>query len=321
MPVPYSVDLRWRVVCLHLVHHMTFKNISKLLFISEKTVRRYLRRFWQTGEMQPQAHRNGPAGIFGDYEKLILLRIVLAHPGIFLFEIKDMLQEHFGVLVSEITILRALKSMGCTRQVIRQIPIQRSEMMRAKFMAEISVYDPSMLVWLDESGCDRRNAIRKYGYSVRGMRPVEYRIFARGVRYSAIPIMSISEIHDVFLAEGTVNGDRFKYFVQTSLLPVLQPFNTINPLSVVIMDNASIHHVQSCVDLIENDGSRVIFLPPYSPDLNPLEPVFCTVKSILKANDKIIQTCTSPRSVIAMAFSTIDQQMCINFCQHCGYIL
>ena len=255
--------------------------------------------------------------VFLATEKLFLLRIVLTHPGIFLFKIKDMLQEHFGVLVSEITILRALKSMGCTRQVIRQIPIQRSEMMRAKFMAEISVYDPSMLVWLEESGCERRNAIRKYGYSVRGMRPVEYRIFARGVRYSAI-IMSISEIHDVFLAEGTVNGDRFKYFVQTSLLPVLQSFNTINPLSVVIMDNASIHHVQSCADLTENAGSRVIFLPPYSPDLNP---VFCTVKSILKANDKIVQTCTSPRSVIAMAFSTIDQQMCINFCQHCGYIL
>ena len=127
--------------------------------------------------MQPQAHRNGPAGIFGDYEKRILLRIVLTHPRIFLFEIKDMLQEHFGVLVSEITILRALKSMGCTRQVIRQIPIQRLEMMRAKFMAEISVYDPSMLVWLDESGCDRWNTIHKYGYSVRGMRPVEYRFF------------------------------------------------------------------------------------------------------------------------------------------------
>ena len=182
MPVPYSVDLRWRVVCLHLVHHMTFKNISKLLFISEKTVRRYLRRFWQTGEMQPQAHRNG----LGDYEKLILLRIVLTHPGIFLLR----------------TILRALKSMGCTRQVICQIPIQRSEMMRAKFMAEISVYDPSMLVWLDESGCDRRNAIRKYGYSVRGMRPVEYRIFARGVRYPAIPIIQFQKYMTFFWLRG-----------------------------------------------------------------------------------------------------------------------
>ena len=55
---------------------------------------------------------------------------------------------------------------------------------------------------------------------------------------------------------------------------VLQPFNTVNPLSVVIMDSASIHDLQSCVDLIENAGSRVIVLPPYSPDLYPLEPVF-----------------------------------------------
>ena len=85
------------------------------------------------------------------------------------------------------------------------------------------------------------------------------------------------------------------------------------------MDNASIHHVQSTIDLIESVGSRVIFLPPYSPDLNPLEQVFGTVKAILKENDNVIQTCTSPRSCIAMAFSMIDQELCLKFCRYCGY--
>ena len=128
--------------------------------------------------------------------------------------------------------------------------------------------------WMrQKSGCDRRNARRKYGYSIRGMRPVEPRLLIRGVRYSAIPIMSTSGLHDIFLAMGTINGDRFRYFVRNFLHPILRPYNTINPLPVVIMDNASIHHVQSTIDLIESAGSRVVFLPPYSPDLNPLEPV------------------------------------------------
>ena len=65
-----------------------------------------------------------------------------------------------------------------------------------------------------------------------------------------------------FLAEGSINGDRFEFFIRNYLLPVLMPFNGINPLSVVIMDNASIRHVQSNVQLIESMGAKVIFLPP-----------------------------------------------------------
>ena len=66
----------------------------------------------------------------------------------------------------------------------------------------------------------------------------------RGTRYSAIPILSLNGIHDVFMAEGTMNGDRFVNFLRVCLLPNLLPFNGVNPQSVVIMDNASIHHVE-----------------------------------------------------------------------------
>ena len=61
-------------------------------------------------------------------------------------------------------------------------------------------------------------------------------------------------------------------------VPVLMPFNGISQLSVVILDNASIHHIQSNVQLIESTGAKVLFLLPYSPDLNPFEPVFGEVK-------------------------------------------
>ena len=85
---------------------------------------------------------------------------------------------------------------------------------------------------------------------------------------------AVNGIEDVLITEGTINGDRFSYFIRTCLLPLLQPFNNLNPISVVIMDNASIHHTENNVQLIENTGARLLFLPPYSPDLNPLEQVF-----------------------------------------------
>ena len=115
-------------------------------------------------------------------------------------------------------------------------------------MAEVSEYNPSMLIWIDEDGCDRRNSTRKYGYSDLGIRPVDHRLLICGTRYSAIPVMSVQGIHDVFLAKGSANGERFELFIRNYLLPVLMPFNGINPLSVVILDNAS-HRLQLSLNL------------------------------------------------------------------------
>lgn len=107
-------------------------------------------------------------------------------------------------------------------------------------MAEISVYDPRMFVWIDETDCDCRHSTRKYGCSVRSIPICDQRILIRGTIYTAIPVISTDGIHDVFIAEGTMNGDHFTKFVRSVLLPHLNPFNGVNPRSVVIMDNATI---------------------------------------------------------------------------------
>ena len=155
--------------------------------------------------------------------------------------------------------------MGCTRQSMHHVAIQRSDMLRAKFMGEISIYDPSMLVWLDETGCDRRHSIRKYAYSICGLPLSDHRILIRRTRYTAIPVLSVEGIHDVCLHKGTTNGESFANFVQSCLIPInfCNHFNLVNSRSVVILDNAAIHHVQEVEDLIETqDGCRLCYLPP-----------------------------------------------------------
>ena len=74
------------------------------------------------------------------------------------------------------------------------------------------------------------------------MKPWNQRLLAHGICYSAISVMSLDGIHDVYLFEGTVNGENLEQFIRRCLLPVLQSHNWINPRSVVVMDNASIHH-------------------------------------------------------------------------------
>ena len=152
----------------------------------------------------------------------------------------------------------------------------------------------------------------------------DHRILARGVRYSAIPIMSLEGIHDVFITQGTVNGEKFVQFITEYLLPILMPFNYINPRSVVIMDNASIHHVDDVTDLIERQcGAKLCFLLPYSPDLMHAEGVFSQVKSIMKENQlfqELFQVCTAPRALITMAFGMVSVENCYGHISRCGYV-
>ena len=73
------------------------------------------------------------------------------------------------------------------------------------------------------------------------------------------------------MVQGTVDGNVFYDFVQSRVLPHLVSFNGINPHSVLVLDNASIHHVDGIVRMVESVGGLVLLLPQYSPDLNPIE--------------------------------------------------
>ena len=95
----------------------------------------------------------------------------------------------------------------------------------------------------------------------------------------------------------------------------------MNPLSVVIMDNASIYHVNGVVDPIENQaGARLLFLPPYSPNLNPLEEVFSQVKAIMKQNDQLFQVTTIPRALLIMVFGMVTEEQCRSYITDSGYL-
>lgn len=87
---------------------------------------------------------------------------------------------------------------------MRVIALQQSDELRLRFMVEILAFDPNMLLWIDETGSDRRNCIRQYGYSLRGVTPVSHQLRVDGKRISAIPILSTEGIEDVYIPPLTV---------------------------------------------------------------------------------------------------------------------
>ena len=160
---------------------------------------------------------------------------VMTHIDISWYNLCERLNQ-YGVIISVPTICRTLRQMSCTRQqcialLCNNVSIRESGLWQKS---------PSMLVWLDETGCDNQN--------VQGRRHIQhqrntYQLLRRGIQYSAIPIVSLEGVHDMHITEGIINSDKFADFICNCLLPCLNPFNGINARSVVIMDNASIHHI------------------------------------------------------------------------------
>ena len=106
-----------------------------------------------------------------------------------------------------------------TRKKVQTIAKQRSVQYRSIFRAHVLQFTPNHFVWVDETGSDARNHIRKYGYAMRDITPVYHRLLARGRRISAITAISSEGLVGVDLTYGTTNGDIFADFVRGTLIP------------------------------------------------------------------------------------------------------
>ena len=256
-----------------LHHYKEYNNqdIADLLYIHVTTVRRIIAQFDAQGDVAPVKYKHGPKQMLGQQDQDAIIELLMANPAIYLDELQHELHQSTGNWASITTIFRTIRCLGFTRKILRHIAIQRSDVKRAEFMEEMHYITANMIVWLDETGSDRRNERRTRGYHLRGMTPTDFRFTIRGKRLFSIGIMSTRGVEDVDTYEGSINGDKFHDFVQRCLVPIMQPFNGTNDRSIVVMDNASIHHVDRVVTTIQQTGALVRFLPPYSPDYNPIE--------------------------------------------------
>lgn len=226
-------------------------------------------------------------------------------------ELKDTLQ----IDVELSTIARFLFANKFTRQKLHNVALQRDAFAREQYIIDVSLYSLEMFVFVDETGADHRNILRKYGYSLRGKPPCNHSLLVRGERVSAIACMSIQGILDVKIVKGTSNGDIFYEFLHSNLLPHLMPFDGRNPHSVVVLDNCSIHRITEVQDVFQEVGVLVHYLPPYSPDFNPIEEAFSKVKSVLKSeNDDIFDVETQ----LLTSFLSVSQSDCNQWIKHSG---
>jgi transposase len=168
------------------------------------------------------------------------------------------------------------------------------------------------LIFIDETW-SKTNMTRLRGRSPRGQRLVEKVPHGHWKTTTLIAALGISGVHCSTMVDGAVNGDVFEAFVEQVLVPQLQPGD------VVIMDNLSSHKRARTRELIQAAGASLLFLPPYSPDLNPIEMIFAKVKQLLRS-----LACRTVDALWQAMQSVLDQITAAdaaNCFRHCGYTL
>ena len=306
-----------------LLQNKSISEVSRLLYISKKSVRRYLLLFQRTTDVRALMQRHGPRRILRNFDEFMVVQLALRKPSVYVRELAEELQRQSGREVSQATVWRTLRRFGFSHKKLNRIASQRDEERRDVFRLETieaGIYTPDMFVFLDEAGFDLRNCQRRYGYSLQGTPASEVTALRRGRRISAIAAMSINGVLDVNLCTHGVDGETFLMFLRKTLLPHLMPFNGINSHSIVVMDNASIHHIPEVSELLRGVGVLLKFLPAYSPDMNPIEEVFSKVKYYVRQHDSCIGNEASLREQILNGFIHVSSEDCTQYVAHSGYM-
>ena len=188
---------------------------------------------------------------------------------------------------------------------------ERDEAERAAWRDEVAAVRPEDLVFLDETG-SHLGYTPTHAWAPRGQRAHAAAPVNRGENKTVIAAVTLEGVRAMMRFDGGMTTARFVGYVRHVLAP------TLRPGQVVIADNLRAHHADGARAAIEARGARLLFLPPYSPDFNPIEHAFSKVKQSLRR--AAARTDEALRAASWTAFATITTTDIAGWFAHCGYV-
>lgn len=180
---------------------------------------------------------------------------------------------------------------------------------RKAFVEDQAELDAAKLVFIDEAGISVAES-RRYGWAPCGVTPVIERP-ARGRRLNLIGAIALDGVRALRQVDGYVTGDVFLDYLREDLGP------TLNEGDIVVMDGPSIHRVAGVVETLEEFGATALYLPAYSPELNPIEMTWAWVKK--QVRDLPTRTLKLLRSLVTTIWERVTPNLCAGWLRHSGY--
>ena len=165
-------------------------------------------------------------------------------------------------------------------------------------------------MFLDESGVTTEMT-RRYGWAPRPQRVSEAVPAGHWRTLTVLAALTIQGVLASMTIESPTDGDVFLAFLEQVLGPRLEPGH------IVILDNLGAHKVEGVRELVESRGAQLLYLPPYSPDFNPIEQAWSKLKQLLRGAKARLLDQLEP--AIARAIDAISTQNAQAFFRHCGY--
>ena len=261
-------------------------------------------RFYKDLEKRKSRRKGAPIKFtrkWSPYFIRLLQSILKDHPEFYLDEFVEELYVRSGVLFNPSSVSLVLrKRLGYSLRVYAEVARQRNEAQRQLFLAclRVLVKDVRQMICLDETAKDRNASRRSKAWGRIGEKLAIEKWFEGEIRYTMMGTCDVTG----FLAQccklhyrsgseasktsegasGTVDQKEFAEWIEDFIVPVVGRIEFNEPQSIVLLDNASVHFSPRLVVMIEKSGGYVLFLPPFSPDFNPIEKMFQVYKSRLK---------------------------------------
>lgn len=291
---------------------ISVKELAKCFSVNTCSIYRLLKRRNETGSYETRTNLRGKKPKLSDVDHQHILSLLEKQPDITCLEIIETLD----LPVSIDTVWRFLQKAGYRR---KKKSLHASEQERPRCGREeeklerpyISGFKASDLVFLDESGCNT-DMTRRYAYSLGGSRAVDSAPLSKLRNTTILSSIQLDGTLRYTTFSGGTTVERFKWYLETDLLPHL------NGNSVLVMDNMKSHHAKAVKELLDSSGVRYIYLPPYSPDLNPIEKLWSKVKALLRKFKA--RTLDALPNAIQNAFYSVTVFDCSGRFRSCGYM-
>jgi transposase len=308
---PYGDDLRRKYLHAYDQGEGTHESLADRFCVSVAWAKKISAQRNRTGQAERVPYHPGRKPAVGiEMHPQIKLWFV-AQPDLTLAEVQQKLHAEAGISLSLPQIwhllnklkLRLKKSLHAAE---RDTEVNRKR--REEFVTRIATIAPNRLVFLDESGVTT-SMTRLFARSEGGGRIYEAMPDSRWKILTIIGAMSLRGMIATMTIEEATDGDIFRAYVDQVLCAALRPGD------VVVMDNLSSHKVSGVREMIEKAGAEVLYLPPYSPDLNPIEKAWSKLKKILR--DAKARTKEALEKAIAEALKLITADNALAWFNHC----